>query len=67
MEPLRRPAAFLEQKAKIGRARQAQTHVPEEPPRDVLQFLIELAPLENWERDILGIVRAEAYYFAPRG
>ena len=33
----------------------------------MLQFLIEHAPLENWERDVLGIVRQEAYYFAPQG
>src|SRR5690606_23002567 len=25
------------------------------------------APLRNWQRDVLGIVREEAYYFAPQG
>ncbi len=30
-------------------------------------FLLEHAPLEDWERDILSIVREEAYYFAPQG
>src|SRR4029453_11080712 len=39
---------------------------PEEPQRDVLQFLVENAPLANWERDVLEIVRDEAYYFAPQ-
>ena len=29
--------------------------------------LIEHAPLKNWQRDILSIVRDEAYYFAPQG
>ncbi|HWG41913.1 MAG TPA: SpoVR family protein, partial [Gemmataceae bacterium] len=40
---------------------------PEHPEKDVLLFLIEHAPLKNWQRDILEIVRDEAYYFAPQG
>ena len=32
----------------------------------MLQFLIEHAPLEHWQRDVLEIVRDEAYYFAPQ-
>jgi stage V sporulation protein R len=41
--------------------------VPERPERDVLQFLLEYAPLEPWEHDVLSIIRDEAYYFAPQG
>ena len=41
--------------------------IPREPQRDVLKFLLEHAPLENWQRDVLDIVREEAYYFAPQG
>ena len=33
----------------------------------MLLFLIEHAPLERWERDVLEIIRDEAYYFAPQG
>jgi stage V sporulation protein R len=40
---------------------------PEQPEKDVLLFLIEHAPLKGWQRDILEIVRDEAYYFAPQG
>jgi len=40
---------------------------PPEPQRDILNFLIHYAPLENWQREILSIVREEAYYFAPQG
>jgi stage V sporulation protein R len=40
---------------------------PEHPEKDILLFLIEHAPLKNWQRDILEIVRDEAYYFAPQG
>ncbi len=32
----------------------------------MLLFLIEHAPLKNWQRDILSIVRDEAYYFYPQ-
>ena len=40
--------------------------IPSEPERDVLLFLLEHAPLENWQHDLLDIVREEAYYFAPQ-
>ncbi len=40
---------------------------PEQPEKDILQFLLEYAPLKGWQRDILSIVRDEAYYFAPQG
>ena len=40
---------------------------PERPERDVLAFLLENAPLEPWEQEILSIIREEAYYFAPQG
>jgi len=40
---------------------------PLEPVRDVLQFLAEHSPLETWQRDVLEMVRREAYYFAPQG
>ena len=32
----------------------------------MLLFLLEHAPLERWERDVLAIIREEAYYFAPQ-
>jgi stage V sporulation protein R len=40
---------------------------PEKSQRDVLKFLIETAPLEKWQREVLDMVREEAYYFAPQG
>jgi stage V sporulation protein R len=40
---------------------------PERPEKDILLFLIEHAPLKAWQRDVLSIVRDEAYYFAPQG
>ncbi|MBK25516.1 MAG: SpoVR family protein [Halobacteriovorax sp.] len=35
-------------------------------PRDVMLYLIEHAPLQEWQADILGILREEAYYFLPQ-
>ena len=40
---------------------------PSEPARDVLLFLLEHAPLKEWQQDVLSIIRNEAYYFAPQG
>jgi len=39
---------------------------PASPARDILKFLAEHAPIDNWQRDVLAIVREEAYYFAPQ-
>ena len=36
------------------------------PTYDILGFLEEHAPLEAWERDVLHVIREEAYYFAPQ-
>jgi stage V sporulation protein R len=46
---------------------QAQRSFPERPEKDVLLFLIENAPIKPWQRDVLSIIRDEAYYFAPQG
>jgi stage V sporulation protein R len=58
-------------KAEEEERRKAQERIaknfPERPEKDVLFFLIEHAPLKGWQRDVLSIVRDEAYYFAPQG
>jgi len=62
------PKEFLEAKRReLEEDRKKKKRIPEEPTRDLLQFLIAYAPLERWQRDILTIVREEAYYFAPQG
>jgi stage V sporulation protein R len=61
------PAAFQEDdEERKERERKAQ-QFPERPEKDVLLFLIEHAPLKNWQRDVLSIIRDEAYYFHPQG
>jgi stage V sporulation protein R len=62
------PPEFLEaQRKKIQEEQEHQKHFPERPERDVLLFLLEHAPLEEWQSDVISIVREEAYYFAPQG
>ncbi|MGB2984642.1 MAG: SpoVR family protein [Phycisphaerae bacterium] len=39
---------------------------PASPVRDVLLFLLQHASLEDWEADILSMIREESYYFAPQ-
>lgn len=61
------PPAFLAaEKERLASEHRQQKNFPAEPRRDVLLFLMQHAPLENWQRDVLGIVREEAYYFAPQ-
>lgn len=44
-----------------------QRKIPERPERDIMLFLLEHAPLNAWQSDVLAIIRDEAYYFAPQG
>ena len=62
------PLEFLEsQRKKVEDEKAKKKHFPERAQRDVLLFLLEHAPLEAWEFDVLAILREEAYYFAPQG
>ncbi len=68
MDPFINPAGEMarqrvehEEKRRVEKAR-----FPKRATRDVLQFLMRHAPLEEWQQDILAIVRDEAYYYAPQ-
>jgi len=62
------PPEFLEaQRQKLLEEQARQKRVPEQPERDVLLFLLSHAPLEEWQSDVMAIVREEAYYFVPQG
>ena len=62
------PAEFLErERQKLEDAKNKAKNFPEEPDRDVLKFLIENAPMERWQKDLLNMFRDESYYFAPQG
>ncbi len=67
MDPYINPPEYLEDQVRIAEMSQPELRkLPLEPERDVLLFLLENAPLENWQHDLLSIVREEAYYFAPQ-
>ena len=55
------------ERAQLKQDQEKKGNFPSEPMRDVMLFLSENAPLKNWQADVLGIVREEAYYFAPQG
>ncbi len=62
------PEEYVEQQRRKRReAEETAQRFPSQPEKDVLHFLVQHAPLENWERDVVGIVREEALYFAPQG
>ncbi|NIV47644.1 MAG: SpoVR family protein, partial [Gammaproteobacteria bacterium] len=61
------PPEFLEeQKRRLEEQDNEVKRIPAKPERDVLGFIMEHAPLENWERDVLSMIREEAYYFLPQ-
>lgn len=63
------PPEVLEAEARRRRqaAQERSERFPQDPQRDVLHFLMQHAPLKEWQHDVLGIIRDEAYYFAPQG
>ena len=65
MDEFVNPEAYLEAQRQRKRD-EAQVRFPERPERDVLLFLMHNAPLTRWQRNVIGIIRDEAYYFAPQ-
>lgn len=61
-----RDALRAEEEERRKQMEAATRSFPERPEKDVLLFLIEHAPLKAWQRDILSIIRDEAYYFMPQ-
>ncbi|MFN7182155.1 MAG: SpoVR family protein [Planctomycetota bacterium] len=55
-----------EEKKKKEELKTRKEKFPIEPAKDVLLFLMENAPLELWQEDIISIIREEAYYFVPQ-
>jgi stage V sporulation protein R len=67
MDQFVNPPTYLEeQREKRRLVRDGNKRFPPRPERDVLGFIMAHAPLENWERDIVGMIREEAYYFLPQ-
>jgi stage V sporulation protein R len=68
MDPFVNPKSVMEaEKKKFDADRKAaKGRLPQKPMRDVLWFLLHHAPLDDWQQDILSIIRDESYYFAPQ-
>src|SRR4029079_6755792 len=60
------PAHMAAMASEREAAKREVKQFPERPERDVMLFLLEHAPLNAWQTDVLSIVRDEAYYFAPQ-
>ncbi len=62
------PEEFVEAQREAARQEQEarRKRFPPSPVRDVIGFLVEHAPLERWEREILRVIRTESYYFLPQ-
>ena len=60
------PDYLAEQRRRLDQAKEEARRFPPSPERDVLGFLLHHAPIENWERDVLSIVREESYYYLPQ-
>jgi len=79
LEPARLPARsymdrYINPESEIERKRdelkrqheELRSRLPAEPERDVMAFLLEHAPLERWQQQILSMMRDESYYFVPQ-
>ena len=58
--------ATRKERARIQKEVDQEARFPSSPVRDVLEFLLQHAPLQRWQAEILEIARKEAYYFAPQ-
>ncbi|MFN8674137.1 MAG: SpoVR family protein [Candidatus Sericytochromatia bacterium] len=62
------PKEFVDkQRDDEKKEKEKKKNFPPEPVRDILDFLVKYAPLEDWKADVLSIIREEAYYFSPQG
>lgn len=67
MDSFINPPEYLKRKKdELAKIKAKSAAFPAKPVKDVLMFLIEYAPLPNWKRDILSMIREESYYFAPQ-
>ncbi|OGN07291.1 MAG: SpoVR family protein [Candidatus Yanofskybacteria bacterium RIFCSPHIGHO2_01_FULL_45_42] len=59
--------ALKEEEARLKKEEEQKKYkFPLNPEKDILMFLIDNAPIGNWQKVILSIIRDEAYYFAPQ-
>ncbi len=62
------PKEFLEdRKTYLEKKQKEKKNFPPEPVKDILYFLMQHAPIPEWQVDIMGILRDEMYYYSPQG
>ncbi len=68
MDPFINPAREMarQREAHERQVREQRGKLPDTPTRDVLLFVLRHGRLDEWQQDILSIIRDEAYYFAPQ-
>lgn len=60
------PEFIADQKKKQEAQSKQDQRFPNAPARDIMLFLMDHAPLNDWQREVLRIIREEAYYFIPQ-
>lgn len=67
LENFMNPKAYVEQQRQKLESKKAENKIfPVQAQRDILKFILEYSSMEDWQADILSIIREEAYYFAPQ-
>ncbi len=68
MDKFINPPNFMKEQAQhLIEQHKLEKKFPESPERDIVGFCMDHAQLEKWQRDILSMMREEAYYFLPQG
>lgn len=65
------PRWLEERRLRLQQAREQARQLRDEadlirPQKDLLGFLMKHGRLENWQKDILAMIREESYYFVPQ-
>lgn len=67
MDSFINPREYLQsQRQQVETEKRKESHFPVNPQKDVIQFLLENAPLKSWQQDVLSIIREESLYFVPQ-
>lgn len=67
MDDFVNPPEFLEaQRKQLADEKNHMNRFPAYAEKDILMFLIDNSPIENWQKVLLSIIRDESYYFAPQ-
>lgn len=72
MERFINPPQWLErQRQRLKELRERRKQMRDEtelerPQKDIIGFLMRHSPLEDWQKDILAMIREESHYFVPQ-